>query len=150
LAELFMGPIADIPGVRDMWGKEQRASASPLMARLMWQAVAEIDVRGVLGSVRTPTLVLTRRGDRIAAFEGAVELAERIPNAELQEFAPGEHYASDLVDLFSDLVPARPPTASRSAQGCTSASARSAATSGAGWPCTSVPGSARWPVRARC
>lgn len=104
LAELFFGPVADVPGVRDMWGKEQRASASPLMARLMWQAVAEIDVRGVLGSVRTPTLVLTRRGDRIAAFEGAVELAERIPNAELQEFAPGEHYASDLVDLFSEAV----------------------------------------------
>jgi pimeloyl-ACP methyl ester carboxylesterase len=104
LAELFFGPVADIPGVRDMWGKEQRASASPLMARLMWQAVAEIDVRGVLGSVRTPTLVLTRRGDRIAAFEGAVELAERIPNAELKEFAPGEHYASDLVDLFAEAV----------------------------------------------
>ncbi len=104
LAKLFFGPIADIPGVRDMWGKEQRASASPLMARLMWQAVAEIDVRAVLGSVRTPTLVLTRRGDRIAPFEGAVELAERIPNAELLEFAPGEHYASDLIDLFSEAV----------------------------------------------
>jgi hypothetical protein len=58
LAELFFGPVADIPGVREMWGREQRASASPMMARLMWQAVAEIDVRGVLDSVRTPTLVM--------------------------------------------------------------------------------------------
>jgi pimeloyl-ACP methyl ester carboxylesterase len=104
LAELFFGPIAEIPGVRDMWGKEQRASASPMMARLMWQAVAEIDVRAVLGSVRTPTLVLTRRGDRIAPFEGALELAERIPNAELKEFTPGEHYAADLIDLFPEAV----------------------------------------------
>ena len=58
-----------------MWGREQRASASPMMARMMWQAVFEIDVRGVLDSVRTPTLVLGRRGDRIAPFESAAELA---------------------------------------------------------------------------
>lgn len=55
-----------------------------MMARLMWQAVAEIDVRGVLESVRTPTLVLGRKGDRIAPIESARELAERIPNAELR------------------------------------------------------------------
>jgi pimeloyl-ACP methyl ester carboxylesterase len=62
LANLFFGPIADVPGVREMFGKEQRACASPMMARMMWQAVFEIDVRAVLGSVRTPTLVLARRG----------------------------------------------------------------------------------------
>jgi len=32
LADLFFGPVADIPGVREMWGREQRASASPMMA----------------------------------------------------------------------------------------------------------------------
>ncbi|GFG49674.1 alpha/beta fold hydrolase [Mycolicibacterium agri] len=69
LAELFFGPVADIPGVRELFGKEQRASASPLTARLTWQAVEEIDVRNILGAVRTPTLVLGRRGDRIARFE---------------------------------------------------------------------------------
>ena len=34
LADLFFGPIADVPGVREMFGKEQRACASPMMARL--------------------------------------------------------------------------------------------------------------------
>ena len=71
IGQFFFGPIADVPGVREMWGREQRASASPMMARMMWQAVFEIDVRAVLGSVRTPTLVLARRGDRIAPFEAA-------------------------------------------------------------------------------
>ncbi len=104
LADLFFGPIADIPGVREMFGKEQRACASPMMARMMWQAVFEIDVRAVLGSVRTPTLVLARRGDRIASFEGAEVLAAGIPNAELRELPPGEHYASDLLDLFPETV----------------------------------------------
>jgi class 3 adenylate cyclase len=66
--------------------------------------VAEIDVRGVLGSVRTPTLVLARRGDRIAPFECAQQLAAGIPNAELRELPPGEHYASDLLDLYPQAV----------------------------------------------
>lgn len=105
LADLFFGPqVAAIPGVREMWGKEQRVSASPMMARLMWQAVAEIDVRDLLESVRTPTLVLGREGDRIAPIESARELAERIPNARLRELPPGEHYAADLVDLLPRLT----------------------------------------------
>ncbi|MDX1886961.1 adenylate/guanylate cyclase domain-containing protein [Mycolicibacterium sp. 120270] len=105
LADLFFGPeVAAIPGVREMWGKEQRASASPMMARLMWQAVTEIDVRDVLGSVLTPTLVLGRQGDRIAPVEAARELADRIPNARLRELPPGEHYAVDLIDLLPRLT----------------------------------------------
>jgi class 3 adenylate cyclase len=104
LADLFFGPIADVPGVREMFGKEQRACASPMMARMMWQAVFEIDVRAVLGSVRTPTLVMARKGDRIASFEGAEVLAAGIPNAELRELPPGEHYAIDLVELLPRAV----------------------------------------------
>ena len=104
LADLFFGPIAEVPGVREMFGKEQRACASPMMARMMWQAVYEIDVRAVLGSVHTPTLVMARRGDRIAPFEGAELLAAGMPNAELRELPPGEHYASDLLDLFPETV----------------------------------------------
>jgi pimeloyl-ACP methyl ester carboxylesterase len=100
MAEWFFGPIAEVPGVRDMFGREQRACASPMMAKLMWQAVRDIDVRGVLGSVRTPTMVLARRGDRIAPFEAAQELAAKIPNAELRELPPGEHYATDLLELL--------------------------------------------------
>ncbi len=71
LADMFFGPVAEVPGVREMWGKEQRAGASPMMARHLWQAVAEIDVRGVLSGVRTPTMVMARRGDQIAPFEAS-------------------------------------------------------------------------------
>ena len=93
LSELFFGAVADVPGVREMFGREQRVSASPRMAHLMWDAVSEIDVRGVLAGVRTPTRVLTRRGDRIAPFEAAAAMAAALPNAELVELPPGEHYA---------------------------------------------------------
>lgn len=100
MAEWFFGPLAEVPGVRDMFGKEQRACASPMMAKLMWRAVRDIDVRGVLDSVRTPTMVLARRGDRIAPFEAAQELAAKIPNAVLRELPPGEHYATDLIEML--------------------------------------------------
>ncbi len=79
LAEYFFGPaIADVPGVREMFGKEQRAGASPMMARMLWQAVAETDVRAVLDGVRTPTLVMGRRGDRIASFEATASAGSRV------------------------------------------------------------------------
>ncbi len=50
LADIFFGSFADVPGVRDMFGREQRASASPMMARMLWEAVLEIDVRDVLAN----------------------------------------------------------------------------------------------------
>jgi class 3 adenylate cyclase len=104
LAELFFGAIADVPGVREMFGKEQRVSASPMMAHMMWDAVAEIDVRDILAGVRTPTRVLGRRGDRIAPFEAAEALAAGTPDAELRELPPGEHYAIDLIEVLPEMV----------------------------------------------
>ena len=103
-AEMFFGPMAEVPGLRDMLGKEQRVSASPMMARLLWEAVLQIDVRAVLGSVLAPTLVLARRGDQVASFEASAAMAAAIPNAELRELPPGEHYAVDLLDLMPRAV----------------------------------------------
>jgi hypothetical protein len=74
-----------------------------MMARMMWQAF-KIDVRSVLAGVRTPTMVLARREDRIASIEGAEALAAGIPNAQLRELLPGEHYAVDLIDLLPKAV----------------------------------------------
>ena len=56
LAEMFFNEIADVPGFRDYYGRYQRTSASPTMAAWLWKALLEIDVRGVLGSIRAPTL----------------------------------------------------------------------------------------------
>ena len=75
LAELFFNEIADIPGFRDYYGRYQRTSASPTMAAWLWKALLEIDVRGVLGSIRAPTLLLGRQGDRMAPLDGVAALA---------------------------------------------------------------------------
>ena len=44
LADLFFGPIADVPGFREMYGRIQRAGASPTMCLLLWRALVESDV----------------------------------------------------------------------------------------------------------
>src|SRR5947207_323368 len=75
LIELFGGSIAEVDGVREWWGRNQRTAASPTMAKLVWQALMEIDVRDVLSAVETPTLVLHRRGDRVAPYEAAAAMA---------------------------------------------------------------------------
>lgn len=91
LAELFFGEIADIPGFRELYGRYQRTSASPTMAAWLWQALLEIDVRGILSSVRAPTLVLARHGDHVAPFEGAAALAATIPGAQFKALPDGPH-----------------------------------------------------------
>lgn len=95
LAELFFGELADIPGFRDLYGRYQRVSASPTMAAWLWQALLEIDVRGILGSIRAPTLVLVRPNDRVAPLEGAKALAAAIPGSQFKTLPEGPH---SLVD----------------------------------------------------
>ena len=104
LADVFLGDAAEIPGVRELWGRFQRAGASPTMARLTWQAVMEIDVRGVLGSIRTPTRVLAREGDRLAPPDAAHALASAIPGAEFRMMPPGPHLALDAADILASEI----------------------------------------------
>jgi pimeloyl-ACP methyl ester carboxylesterase/class 3 adenylate cyclase len=98
MAELFFGQHADMPGVRELWGRYERAGASPTMAKLLAQANMEVDVRAVLAGVRLPTLVLVRPGDQYASVEAAAALAAGIPNAEFRTLSPGAHLPIDIVD----------------------------------------------------
>ncbi|MDT5050360.1 MAG: hypothetical protein QOG75_6264 [Mycobacterium sp.] len=110
LAEVFFNEIADIPGFRDYYGRYQRTSASPTMASWLWEALLEIDVRGVLGSIRAPTLLLGRQGDRMAPVDGVAALAAAIPGAEFKALADGPHGLLDdtLGSAIIDFVTGRP------------------------------------------
>lgn len=114
LAELFFGDqIAEIPGFRELYGRYQRVSASPTMAAWLWQALMEIDVRGVLGSIQAPTMVLTRPGDRVAPREAAAALAAGIPGAGYRELPEGPHGLIDdaLSMAILEFVTEKPNTA---------------------------------------
>ena len=102
LADLFYGATAETPGVKEMFGKLQRAMLSPTTAKLWWKAIMEIDVRDALASVRAPTLVLARPGDRLVSIEAAAALTAAIPGAQLHPLPPGSHA---LFDIVAELVP---------------------------------------------
>ena len=92
LLRVFAPTAADEdPGMEEVWGRFQRASASPAMARAVVAALFEIDVRDILSTIRVPTLILHRAGDLIAPVEGARMMAERIPDARYVEFEGADH-----------------------------------------------------------
>lgn len=101
LAEIYHGSNADLPGVREMFGKMQRSIASPALARYWWRALVQTDVRHVLGTIRTPTLVLARAGDGLVPIESARALAAGIPGARFLEYPPGEHNGFDVLDMLA-------------------------------------------------
>src|SRR5262249_16309395 len=100
LADIYFGAAAAIPGVRDEFGRQQRVVSSPTLARVLWEATMQIDVRDQLSNVHAPTLVLARRGDRFVPFEASATLAATIPRAQLRELPPGDHNAFDILDML--------------------------------------------------
>ncbi len=68
-----------------------RRSASPGAAAALLRMNSQIDIRGILGAVRVPTLVLHRTGDRDAKVEESRYIAERIQGARFVEL-PGEDH----------------------------------------------------------
>jgi class 3 adenylate cyclase len=91
LLEAFAPSTAGDSRMEEVWGKFQRAGASPAMARAVMAALFKIDVRDVLPTIRVPTLIVHRVGDLIAPVEGARLMAERIPDARLVEFEGDDH-----------------------------------------------------------
>ena len=70
-----------------------RAAASPGAVRAVMQMNREIDVRNVLPTVRVPTLIVHRTGDRNIRIQQARYMAERIPGARLVELPGDDHVA---------------------------------------------------------
>lgn len=70
-----------------------RAAASPGAVRAIMQMNREIDARNVLSTVRVPTLIVHRTGDRNIRIQHARYMAERIPGAKLVELSGEDHMA---------------------------------------------------------
>jgi class 3 adenylate cyclase len=73
------------------WAGYLRVGASPRAALTIARTNTQIDVRDVLPTIRVPTLVLHRTGDRDVSVEEARFIAGRIPGARLVEL-PGEDH----------------------------------------------------------
>jgi class 3 adenylate cyclase len=114
----FAPSAVDDPGLRDWWGRMLRSGAGPRSASQLLALYRDIDVRGILGSIARPTLVLHRRGDRMVRADHGRYLGEHIPGARYVELEGDDHLAFvgdttailDEVQLFATgRRPARQP-----------------------------------------
>ncbi|PWT92282.1 MAG: hypothetical protein C5B54_03785 [Acidobacteria bacterium] len=88
---------------RDWWATYLRMGASPGAAVALTRMNAEIDVRHILPSIRVPTLILHRKGDRCIKVEEGKYLADRIPDATFVEL-PGDDHLPFVGDQEEILV----------------------------------------------
>jgi class 3 adenylate cyclase len=81
-----------------------RAGGSPGAVLAVMKMNREIDVRDVLPSVRVPTLILHRVGDRVLDMGHARYMAERIPGARLVELPGIDHmpWVGDFEPLIQE------------------------------------------------
>lgn len=76
---------------RKWWPRYERLSASPAALRRVGAMIRDIDARAILPTVRVPTLVLHRKGDRVVPIQSGRYLAEHIPGARLVELEGDDH-----------------------------------------------------------
>jgi class 3 adenylate cyclase len=79
------------------FGRLERATASPGAIVALLRANYEIDVRHLLPSIRVPTLILHRVGDKTVPVECGRYLARHIPRAKYIEL-PGEDHLLQAFD----------------------------------------------------
>jgi pimeloyl-ACP methyl ester carboxylesterase len=103
--ETRMPSMAQDTRIRQWWGRYARMSASPMAAATLQRMNGEIDVRGVLSAIQTPTLILHSVNDQIVSIEAGRDLARRISGAKLVELHGIDHvpYGCDA-ELILDEV----------------------------------------------
>jgi pimeloyl-ACP methyl ester carboxylesterase len=102
---VFAPSLAGDAGFLEAWGRIERYGASPGTASRLIAMATELDVRAALSSIRVPTLVLHRRGDRAVRVEGARYLAEHIPSARLVLLEGDDHlpYVGDSEPILAEI-----------------------------------------------
>jgi len=69
------------PELQEWWAKFMRLASSPGGIKAVLEVMRDIDVRHILPTIRTPTLILQRRENRVIRVGAARHLAGQIPDA---------------------------------------------------------------------
>lgn len=103
--DVFAPSILNDDVKKDAAASYFRQAASPSAAVAVMQMNGEIDVRHVLPTIRVPTLIVHRKGDRLTSIEQARYLADKIQGARLVELPGDDHsYSTGDVDaLFGEI-----------------------------------------------
>jgi len=92
--------IAQRPGMHEWWARLERNAATPGTALARMRASLELDVRGILPLVDTPTLVIQNRDNAYVRAGHGRYLVEHIAGAELLERASADHWPLPEPDLL--------------------------------------------------
>jgi class 3 adenylate cyclase len=97
--------LATDPVAVEQLAKLERLSATPGGHRTMMRLNLLIDVRSILPNVRTPTLVLHRRGDLMVPVQRGRELAAQMPSAKYIEYPDSDHgyWTGDTATTIGDI-----------------------------------------------
>jgi len=103
--EVFAPSLAEDPGFVEWWQGFERNAASPGAMIQLIKMFGGIDVRSVLPAIHVPTLVIHRKGDRVANYRGARWMAEQIPGARYVELPGFDHlpFAGDTGPLYDEI-----------------------------------------------
>ncbi|MGH3115911.1 MAG: alpha/beta fold hydrolase [Gaiellales bacterium] len=91
-AEIYAPSMAEDRGFREWWSRFERLGGSPGAMSALLKMNAEVDVRSVLPSIRVPTLVMHRRGDRAVNWRTGQYIAQHIPDAKWTIFPGIDHH----------------------------------------------------------
>jgi pimeloyl-ACP methyl ester carboxylesterase len=141
---MFLSQVApsrvDDEAFRAWWSRYERLSYGPGNALAYFRMNAQIDVRPILPTIRTPTLVLQRRDDVYRDAGQARYLADNIPGAKLVELSGVDHlpYLGDsgaVLDEVRSSSPAsgRPPSTTASSRRSSSPTSSSRPSGPAPW-----------------
>jgi pimeloyl-ACP methyl ester carboxylesterase len=105
MVELFAPSLLGDPRAVQFTARMERSAASPAMVQQIFEMFLDIDVRAVLPTLRVPTLVLHRRGDRVVNWRAGRELAAQIPGARYVELEGIDHlpWAGDTDAVLGEI-----------------------------------------------
>ena len=103
---LFAPTRANDPFFQRWWGRFERLGASPAAASALMRMNSQIDISGILPTIRVPTLVIHRTEDVTINVEGGRYLAEHIPGARYLELPGTDHipFVGDNADEIADAI----------------------------------------------
>jgi class 3 adenylate cyclase len=83
---------------RQWWSRGERLAGGPGYFKQIYDLYMRSDMRSVLESIKAPTLLLHRKGDRHVCIEHGPHLAARIPHARLMTLDGEDHawFAGDV------------------------------------------------------
>jgi class 3 adenylate cyclase len=97
--------LADDNKFMEWFASYLRAGASPGAALDLQRQNTEVDITGILDSIKVPTLLLHRTGDKDVHIEEAKYIAERIPNSKLVELPGNDHlfWTGDSYSILAEI-----------------------------------------------